>query len=41
MAHIAVSHLAYAHPGGELVAGMRLGTAIADFSALGGYELEG
>ncbi|MEO6859568.1 MAG: ABC-F family ATP-binding cassette domain-containing protein, partial [Solirubrobacteraceae bacterium] len=27
--------------GGDTVAGMRLGTAIADFSALGGYELEG
>ncbi len=26
---------------GDPVAGMRLGTAIADFSALGGYELEG
>ncbi|MEA2214270.1 MAG: hypothetical protein QOF83_4218 [Solirubrobacteraceae bacterium] len=26
---------------GDEVAGMRLGTAIADFSALGGYELEG
>jgi ATPase subunit of ABC transporter with duplicated ATPase domains len=27
--------------GGDHVAGMRLGTAIADFSGLGGYELEG
>jgi ATPase subunit of ABC transporter with duplicated ATPase domains len=26
---------------GDALAGMRLGTAIADFSALGGYELEG
>ncbi len=27
--------------GGDAAAGMRLGTAIADWSALGGYELEG
>ena len=27
--------------GGDLAAGMKLGTAIADWSALGGYELEG
>jgi ATPase subunit of ABC transporter with duplicated ATPase domains len=27
--------------GGDVAAGMRLGTAIADWSALGGYELEG
>jgi ATPase subunit of ABC transporter with duplicated ATPase domains len=31
----------HALAGGDAVAGMRLGTAIADFSALGGYELEG